>query len=206
MKDEKKRSNKKESCTELKNIKYQNMLLSNSKIIEEPVTNISNIDNFLNKEVELNTNKPWNKLGRSAKIALIKKYAISYSSKHKLSEKIKNKLEEYLLLCIDRKKLQKIKDIQYDIEKNEIINIPLLFFNKQKEIFILKRADKKHKISSHLAPKNIRRGKKTLKHLKDDKKSGKAVKSKTTKTNKRGKRSKSGKKSKVSTKVSSKEK
>ena len=63
------------------------MLLSNSKIIEEPMTNISNIDNFLNKEVELNTNKPWNKLGRSAKIALIKKHAISYSSKHKLSEK-----------------------------------------------------------------------------------------------------------------------
>ena len=176
------------------------MLLSNSKIVAEPVTNISNIDNFLNKEIELNTKKPWNKLGRSAKIALIKKYAISYSSKHKLSEKNKKKLEDYLLVCIDRKKLQKIKDIQYDIEKREIINIPLLFFNKQKEMFILKRSDKKHKISSHLAPKNIRKGKKTLKHLKDDKKSSKVVKSKTNKNNKRGKKSKSGKKTKIASK------
>ena len=156
MKNDEKKDSKKESCTELKNIKYQNMLLSNSKMSTEPITNICNIDNFLKKEIQLNTKKPWNKQSRTVKNSLIKKYVIHYSAKHKLSEKHKIKLEEYLLLCIDRKKLQKIKDIQYDVENNKIINIPLLFFNKQKEIFILKRSDKKHKISNHLAPKHIR--------------------------------------------------
>ena len=164
---------KKESCTELKNIKYQNMLLSNSKLSNEPITNISNMDHFLKQEIQLNTKKPWNKLGRTLKISLIKKYVISYAKKHKLSEKNKNKLEDYLLLCIDRKKLQKIKDIQYDIENNIIINIPLLYFNKEKDIFILKRSDKKNKISSHLAPKHLKRGKKTLKNSNKDEKKNK---------------------------------
>ena len=167
MKNEEKKDSKKESCTELKNIKYQNMLLSNSKISSEPVTNIYNIDSFLKKEIQLNAKKPWNKLSRTVKNSLIRKYVTQYSIKNKLSKKHKNKLEEFLILCIDRKKLQKIKDIQYDIESNKIINIPLLFFNKQKEIFILKRSDKKHKISNHLAPKNIKKCK-TLKLLNKD--------------------------------------
>ena len=191
MKNDKKKDSKikKESCTELKNIKYQNMLLSNSKLTNDPITNISNMDHFLKQEIQLNTKKPWNKLGRTLKISLIKKFVVSYAEKNNLSEKNKKKLEEYLLICIDRKKLQKIKDIQYDIENNKILSIPLLYFNKQKEIFILKRSDKKHKISYHLAPKHIKKGKKTLKNSnKDDKKTNKG------KTNK-------GKKEKVKKKV-----
>ena len=40
----------KDDCTELKNIKYQNMLLSNSKITEDVVENINNIEQFLTNE------------------------------------------------------------------------------------------------------------------------------------------------------------
>ena len=80
-KKELKKGSKKESCTELKNIKYQNMLLSNSKLVNEPITNISNMDNFLKQEIQLNAKKPWNKLGRTTKNTLIKKYVISYSEK-----------------------------------------------------------------------------------------------------------------------------
>jgi len=178
MKDTAKKKN--DSCTELKNIKYQNMLLSNSKLKNDAVSNICNIDNFLKQEIQLNKKLPWNKLGKSRKIVLIKKYIIKYSNKHKLSDKLKQKLQEYLLLCIDRKKLQKIKDLQYDIEKNEIVDIPLLHFNKSNEKFILKRSDKKHKISSHLAPK---KNKKTLKQVREEKeiKSNKTTKNKVIK-------------------------
>jgi len=173
-------SKKNDSCNELKNIKYQNMLLSNSKLKNDAVSNIYNIDNFLKQEIQLNKKLPWNKLGKSRKIVLIKKYIIKYSNKHKLSDKLKQKLQAYLLLCIDRKKLQKIKDLQYDIEKNEIVDIPLLHFNKSNEKFILKRSDKKHKISSHLAPK---KNKKTLKQLREEKeiKSNKTTKNKVIK-------------------------
>ena len=40
----------KDDCTELKNIKYQNMLLSNSKVTEDVVENINNIEQFLTNE------------------------------------------------------------------------------------------------------------------------------------------------------------
>ena len=186
MKD--KESKKNDSCTELKNIKYQNMLLSNSKILENPVTNISNIDHFLNQEIQLNKKLPWNKLGKTTKINILKNFTNEYAKKNKLSDKHKEKLNEYLLSCIERKKLQKIKDIHYDIENKKIISIPLLFFNKNTEKFILKRSDKKNKISNHLAPKNskkrIARMKRTLKNAKEDKKtSGKTIKSLKPKKN-----------------------
>ena len=45
-----KQKKNKDDCTELKNIKYQNMLLSNSKVAEDAVANINNIEVFLTKE------------------------------------------------------------------------------------------------------------------------------------------------------------
>ena len=47
---------KKEECLELKNIKYQTMLLNNNTKIYETTPNTSNIENFLEKELEANIN------------------------------------------------------------------------------------------------------------------------------------------------------
>ena len=149
----------KDDCTELKNIKYQNMLLSNSKISEEVKENINNIETFLNKEKTLNELKPWNKLGKSSKIKIIKKFIETHSKKNKLSKDISIKLLSFLIRCIERKKLQKIKDIQYDIEKSEIIAIPNLHFNKTLGKFIIKKGDKWVSTSNSLAIKSKKRKK-----------------------------------------------
>ena len=45
-----KQKKNKDDCTELKNIKYQNMLLTNSKMSADVVENINNIELFLTKE------------------------------------------------------------------------------------------------------------------------------------------------------------
>lgn len=149
----------KDDCTELKNIKYQNMLLSNSKISEEVKQNINNMENFLNKEKILNDKKPWNKLGKSSKIKIIKKFIETYSKKNKLSDSNSNKLLEYLKHCIERKKLQKIKDINYDVENSEIISIPNLHFIKSSNKFIIKKSDKWISTSKSLAVKSKKRKK-----------------------------------------------
>ena len=91
-----KTKNNKDDCTELKNIKYQNMLLSNSKISDEAVENINNIDIFLKKEKDLNNKKPWNKLGKSSKIKLVKIYVEKYSKKNKLSKVTEVKMLDFL--------------------------------------------------------------------------------------------------------------
>ena len=64
-----------EECQELKNIKYQTMLLnSNSKIVSTK-KNSENLDDFLQKEKANNKNKPWSKLGRSTKLKKITEFA-----------------------------------------------------------------------------------------------------------------------------------
>ena len=57
-----------DECMELKNIKYQTMLLNNNSKIFEPIPNISNIEKFLLDEKEINQNKPWSKLNKGTKI------------------------------------------------------------------------------------------------------------------------------------------
>ena len=44
-------------------------------------------------------------------------YTTVYSNKHNLSSDDSDKLQKYLLEALDRRKLQKMKDVIYDIEK-----------------------------------------------------------------------------------------
>ena len=117
----------KDDCTELKNIKYQNMLLSNSKISEDVVANIENIELFLTKEKNENKNKPWNKIGKTKKIKIIDEFIKSYSKKNKLNKTKTLELKNYLSTCIERKKLQKIKDVNYNKEKGCSIHMHISY-------------------------------------------------------------------------------
>ena len=129
-----------EECVELKNINYQTMLLNSNTQIDSNKKNSENLNDFLEKEKILNKKKPWNKLCKGNKIQEI--------------------LREYLHKCLDRKKLQLVKDINYNKETGEIISIPGLTFQKNK--FTIKRADKKNTTLKGLAPK-IKRKKKKIK-------------------------------------------
>ena len=147
-----------DECLELKNIKYQTMLLnSNSKTKTDSgptqVANIANIENFLEKEKELNKKKPWSKLGKASKLKRINEYIIKYAKDNTLTEALTKQLRVYLLNSLDRKKLSRQKDVVYDMKTNKIKSIPGLVFNKNK--FTLKRSDKKTSTLKCLAPKNL---------------------------------------------------
>ena len=119
-----------DECMELKNIKYQTMLLNNNSKIFETKPNISNIEKFLRDEKEINKNKPWNKLSKGTKIKLITNFSDDYQNKNNISDEQKKDLIKYLKLCLERKKLNKKQDIVYDNENFKIINIQNLVFNK----------------------------------------------------------------------------
>ena len=135
-----------EECQELKNIKYKNMLLSgNSNTINTTTINSkqSNIDMFLDKESKLNKGETWNKLNKTAKITQLNDYVDSITSEHQLSpEEIVN-LKEYLIISLDKKKLQHVKDIQHDKATNKIKLIPCLHFNPITRKFTIKRQEKR---------------------------------------------------------------
>lgn len=142
-----------DECQELKNIKYQTMLLnSNSKIVSNK-KNSDNLDEILRKETVNNRKKPWSKLGRSTKINKFKEFVEEYSKEHSLSENEKKQLIDYLSKSLDRKKLQRVKDLAYDTKMQKIKAIPGLIFNKVKRKFTIRRVDKKRTTLKGLAPK-----------------------------------------------------
>ena len=144
-----------DECVELKNIKYQTMLLNGNNKIDSVKKNSDNLLDFLDKESKLNVKKPWNKLGKGNKIKKLQDFADKYCSEHKFYKSKRESLKEYLIKCLERKKLQRIKDISYDKNTGEIKNIPGLLFQKNK--FTIKRSDKKNNTLKGLAP--IRRKK-----------------------------------------------
>lgn len=163
-----------DECLELKNIKYQTMLIHNNN--SPNITGkVKNIDNFLQMEKQHNQKQPWCKLGDGIKIRKINEYTNEYSIKNKLSDEDKKQLKKYLKKCMERKKLQRVKDVQYNVTTQKIISIPGLIYHKEKNKFTLKNTDKKGSTLKSLAPKKRRKKKKkkddTINKTKD--KSGK---------------------------------
>ena len=149
-----------EECSELQNIKYQTMLLNNNSQVISNRTDSEQLGDYLKKESEENKKKSWSKLGRASKMKKLSIFINQYVTKHKLSKSDKLELRRYLLACLERKKLNRIKDVIYDIELGVIKSIPGLSFDKNKHTFTLKRAEKRKSTLHALAPKRKTRGKK----------------------------------------------
>ena len=152
-------------CQELKNIQYKTMLLSgNKKGIEyKTASDISNLELFLNKESELTQNEPWSKLDKTIKLQKLNDYVDIIAKGHSLSALEIKQLKRYLSNSLDKKKLQRVKDVCYDKQTGIIKNIPCLHFNTTSRKFTLKRSDKHVSTLKCLAPKK-RKSSKTLKN------------------------------------------
>ena len=148
---------KKEECIELKNIKYKTMLLSGNVQKETTVSdNMSNLDKFLEND-KINNNSlnelPWSKMDKTIKMVKILQYADKYSVENLLSSSEKQSLIIFLKDCLDKKKLQRVKDVEYIKEIGEIKSIPALQYAKLTKHFTLKNLDKRVSTSKNLPPK-----------------------------------------------------
>jgi hypothetical protein len=143
-----------EECIELKNIKYKTMLLSGNPIIETKTsTDQSNIDKFLEEEKNTNKNGPWCKLDKTIKIQKMLIFVEEYKKENNLTEEEKILLVKFLKDCLDRKKLQRVKDVNYDKIEGVIKDIPILSYNKINRHFTLKNIDKRVSTSKNLSKK-----------------------------------------------------
>ena len=128
-----------DKCNELHNIKYQTMLLRGEPMVDSAKGCITNIDAYLDKEKEANRKKAWNKLGKAAKMAKLSAFIQVYGTKHNLTRQEKQELRRYLLVSLERKKLQRVKDVVYDTESGLVMNIPALSYDKDRGRFTLRR-------------------------------------------------------------------
>jgi hypothetical protein len=109
--------------------------------IIEASTSQSTLDTLLDNETQQNRAEQWNKLNKTIKIQKINIYADKYASENGMNEEESDTLKRFLLNCLDKARLQKTKDVQYDKVKQEIIGIPALMYNTTHNKFTLKNLD-----------------------------------------------------------------
>jgi hypothetical protein len=134
---------KPEECQKLKNIKFKNMLLMGNITPQTPLSKKANIDLFLEKETNLNKHEPWNKLDKTGKIKLLIDYVNLSAINFSLNETEIAEFKSYLIDSLDKKKLQHVKDVQYDNQNGKITLIPNLHFNTASRKFTFKRNEKR---------------------------------------------------------------
>ncbi len=141
-------------CQELKNLKYKTMMLNGVQLPETKSSNdLSSLDKFLENEKNNNMYEPWCKLNKTIKSKLLGDYVELYKTENHLTNEETQLLLTFLRDCLDRKKLQRVKDVVYDKENGLIKDIPALCYVKGSRHFTLKNVDKRISTLKSLAPK-----------------------------------------------------
>lgn len=144
-------------CNELKTIKYKTLLMNGISWPETKTSSdLANLDKYLENEKNNNANEPWSKLDKTVKFKKLNIYADKYKTENNLSNEEFGKLIFFFKDCLDRKKLQRVKDVVYDKTTGEIKEIPALHHNKQSNHYTLKNTDKHISTTRSLAPKKAR--------------------------------------------------
>lgn len=142
------------TCNELKTLKYKSMILNGVAWPEnKSSTDLANLDIFLESEKITNSNEPWSKLDKTAKIKKLFVFSENYKNNNNLTEEEHQQLNSFFRDCLDKKKLQRVKDVNYNKDTGEIKDIPALYFNKPTNHFTLKNLDKRVSTLRGLAPK-----------------------------------------------------
>jgi hypothetical protein len=149
-----KESQQSNGCNELKTLKYKTMILNGVLWPEtKSATDLVNLDKFLENEKITNSNEPWSKLDKTAKIRKLSVFADNYKNENNLSHEEFAQLIFFFRECLDKKKLQRVKDVNYNKETGEIKDVPALHYNKSTSHFTLKNIDKRVSTLRGLAPK-----------------------------------------------------
>lgn len=131
----------KKENSQMKALKYKNIGIP--WINRKNTTSLSNLEAMLETERIENDNENWSKLSKTIKIKKLLIYAEKYKIENNLSKEDFEKLILFFKDCLDKKKLQRVKDVDYNRETGEIVNISALIHNKISNHFTLKNMNKK---------------------------------------------------------------
>lgn len=138
---------KNKDVSEMNTIKYKMMTsgLPSAAANQDLITanSFEEMTNFLNDESSGKRPDPWNKLSKTLKYKKIKEYVHSYNQENDLTEDDTDKLLVFLSDCLNKKKLHKVKDVEYDKTTGCVVRIPLLVHNKTEASFSLKPSEKR---------------------------------------------------------------
>lgn len=150
-------------CIELKHIQYKSMLqtgISRSmEYGEDNFERLNNLEKFLEMKPDKDSVNGWNKLDMTIKMQKVNEFINIYKEEHSLDDNEAEELSKYIRCCLDKRKLIRVKDVEYDVTNGKLISIPGLHYNKTSKKYTIKNAEtKKNSILNRLPQK-----KKTLK-------------------------------------------
>ena len=157
-----------DECIELKNIKYKTMLMGNGYTENTVKTKkkIDTLDDIINQQNAIpDKNKPWSKLDKVTRLLKLSQYVDKLVTDGKIEPDDVVVLNKYLKQSLERKKLQRVKDVTFDKESGEIVNIPGLQITlTEKKKFTIKNTDKKTSTIKNLTRIKKRRKRKIKKN------------------------------------------
>lgn len=136
-------------------IKYKNIANNSNLVDDNKKTTKHTLNSVLNKKENIQ-NEPWCKLNKTNKLVKLVKYIEEYKSKNNMNSEEEELLVTFLKDCLDKKKLQRTKDVLYDKTNGFIKDIPGLIYIKSKKHFTLKNNDKRVSTLKSLGPKKAK--------------------------------------------------
>jgi hypothetical protein len=125
-------------CKEYNSLKYKTMIMNGTNIEPTLDTNEEKINMFLNMDMEKNKNGVWSKLSKTEKIKKIKNYIKTVLMKeHELTDAELLNANKFFSLWMDRKKLSKNNELNYNQENGLIESIEGLSFNPETRKFTI---------------------------------------------------------------------
>jgi len=147
-------------CKEYNALKYKTMIMTGNNI-EQKIDNETNkeeLDDFLMKEMANNKKQPWSKLSKTDKIKKLNKYIVDVlKQKHDLTDIERSNLKRFMLNLLDRKKMTKNSEIDYDEETGIIKDIYIISFDQATRKFSI------NKTPTSSSKKSVSTKKKTMK-------------------------------------------
>jgi len=123
--------------------KYKNIMNICPSSTDTTEMNYSTIEQLLENEKQHNKTEQWSKLDKTIKIQKLNDFAVTYGTANNLTPLYISTLKSFFIDCLEKNKLNKTKDVQYDKTKREIVSIPVLHFNQSTRKFTLKIIDPK---------------------------------------------------------------
>ena len=133
--------------------KYKSFL--NSQILSDTATNNSmvQIDELLETEKKNMNTESWNKLDKRLKIQKLHAFAVKYARENALPVKEIKSLKMFFSDCLNKDKLSKVKDVDYDKQAGVINSVSGLCFNVVSRSFTIRNLEKKVSTLKSLTPK-----------------------------------------------------
>lgn len=114
-----------------------------------------NIDQLLDQENSHNKTEAWNKLNKTLKIQKLHAFSERYGKDKKYTVQEIKQLKRFFSDALEKKKLQKTKEVTYDKHKQEVTDVPGLFYNNTNHSFTIRADTKRISTLKSLTPKRV---------------------------------------------------